>query len=293
MEDPTISPPPSADTTLPTLEQLRASEQRYLARRRGEKPAPPLTESAKAYISRMQAREHEATDTSIAALMTQVTQTAPRRSFTPYPYTIDEAYPLALRVYEARLAALGRRLIWESDSEMIFRELVRYFIGDTGGLYDVHRGIYLFGDFGCGKTLLMQSLQDFTRMIEDRLTAASVPFTPRTFRMSHARDIAMEIQRTGTTDSLRQYYTGIRLFDDMGSEQEKKIFGNDISALAEILLTRYNAYQCGGPLTHCTSNLTPHECRAAYGDRIGSRVFELFNHVYLDGTDKRRMNNEE
>ena len=272
----------------PTLEALRDSEQRYYAKKRGEKPAPPLTDSAKAYIARMQAVESAATDTSIAALMSQVSRRMPQRSFTPYPYTIDQAWPLALRVYEARLAGMGRRLVWESDTETIFRELVRYFIGDTSGMYDIHRGIYLFGDFGCGKTIMMQALQDFTRLIEERLTAASVAYTPRTFRFTPAKDIAMEIQRTATTDSLRQYYTGIRLFDDIGSEQEKKIFGNEVNAMSEILLSRYSAWQCGGPPTHVTSNLAPHECREAYGDRIGSRVYELFNHVYLDGSDKRK-----
>ena len=245
-----------------------------------------------AYMERLKARERAEYDTSITSLMAHAGRRSARQPFTPYPYTIDQAYPLALQLYEQRLASLGRKLVWESDSEMIFRELVRYFIGDAGGLYDIHRGIYLFGDFGTGKTVIMQTMQDFTRLIEERLTAASVAYTPRGFRLSHARDIAMEIQRSARTDSLRQYHAGIWLFDDMGHEEEKKIYGNDINALAEILLARYNRYQAGGPPTHCTSNLAPHECREAYGDRIGSRVFELFNHVYLDGSDKRKLNNE-
>ena len=277
------------DTTqLPTLEELRASEQRYLARRRGEHAPKPLTETARAYIQRMQAAEREASDTSISALMGHVGRRVYERPFIPYPYTCDEAYPLALTIYRSRLAAVGRQLVWESDSEIVFRELVRYFIGDTTGTYDIHRGIYLFGGFGTGKTLLMKTFQEFTSLIEERLTLASVAFTPRTFRFNFAKDIAMEIQRTATTDSLRQYFTGVRLFDDLGNEEEKRIYGNDVNAMAEILLARYNAYQYGGPVTHCTSNLAPHECQEVYGDRVGSRVFELFNHVWLDGSDKRK-----
>jgi hypothetical protein len=274
-------------TGLLTLDQLRASEQRYLARRRGDTGPKPLTEAARAYIQRMQAAEQEAGDTSIGSMMGCVSRRGPARPFIPYPYTCEEAYPLALTVYRSRLAAVGRQLHWESDTEMVFHDLVRYFIGDTEGCYDVHRGIYLFGDFGVGKTLLMKSFQEFAMLIEERLARADVPFTPRTFRFNHCRDIAMEIQRTAGTESLKQYFTGTRLFDDMGNEEEKKIYGNDVNAMAEILLTRYNAYQYGGPVTHCTSNLPPHECQELYGDRIGSRVFELFNHVYLDGSDKR------
>ena len=275
--------------THPTLEQLRASEERYRAKKRGDKPTEPLTESARAYIARMQASERAQADTSIASLMQQVGRRSTARSFTPYPYSIDQAYPLALRIYESRLAAVGRKLLWQSDTEAVFRDLVRYFIGDQQGPYDVHRGIYIFGHFGAGKTILMQAFRDFTQLIEERLTAATLPFTPRTFRFNHAKDIAMEIQRSAATESLRQYFGGLRLFDDLGNEEEKKIYGNDVNAMAEILLARYNAYQNGGPMTHCTSNLAPHECQEVYGDRVGSRVFELFNHVYLDGNDKRKL----
>lgn len=280
---------PNNEQSLPTLEQLRASHERYIARKRGDTAPKPLTETARAYIQKMHDSERAQADTSIAALMGQVQRRTAPRHFIPYPYTIDEAYPLALSIYRSRLAAVGRQLHWESDTEMIFRELVRYFIGDEQGMYDLHRGIYLFGGFGVGKTLLMKSFQEFTKLIEDRLSAASVPFTPRTFRFNHAKDIAMEVQRTATTESLRQYFSSLRLFDDLGNEEEKRIYGNDVNAMAEILLARYNAYQCGGPVTHCTSNLAPHDCQEVYGDRVGSRVFELFNHVYLDGSDKRKL----
>jgi len=281
--------PPNNEQSLLTLEQLRASEERYRAKKRGDTPPKPLTETARAYIQKMHDSERAQADTSIAALMGQVQRRTAPRHFIPYPYTIDEAYPLALSIYRSRLASVGRQLHWESDTEMIFRELVRYFIGDEHGTLDLHRGIYLFGGFGVGKTLLMKSFQEFTKLIEDRLSAASVPFTPRTFRFNHAKDIAMEVQRTATTESLRQYFSSLRLFDDLGNEEEKRIYGNDVNAMAEILLARYNAYQCGGPVTHCTSNLAPHECQEVYGDRVGSRVFELFNHVYLDGNDKRKL----
>jgi hypothetical protein len=287
-QSPAAASPQEQPTVLPTLDQLRASEQRYYARKRGEKPDEPLSDSARAYIDRMKAAEREAADTSISALMGHVGRRTHAREFMAYPYRIDEAYPLALRIYESRLRAVGRTLEWESDTEQVFYDLVRYSIGDTAGPYDVHRGIYLFGEFGAGKTIMMQAFQDFARMIEERLTAASVAFTARAFRFHACRDIALEIQRAGTTDSLRQYMTGIRLFDDLGNEDEKKIYGNEVNAMAEILMSRYHLYQSGGAVTHCTSNLAPHECAAAYGDRIGSRVFELFNHVYLDGTDKRK-----
>lgn len=221
--------------------------------------------------------------------MGQVSRRTPQRNFIPYPYTCSEAYPLALTIYRSRLAAMGRQLVWQSDTELVFRNLVQYFIGDTEGVLDVRKGIYLFGGFGVGKTVIMKALQEFATLIESRLVNAGVPFTPRAFKFSYAKDIALEVQRTATTESLKQYFTSTRLFDDLGNEEEQRIYGNDVNAMAEILLARYNAYQYGGPLTHCTSNLPPDRCCEVYGDRIGSRVFELFNHVFIDGSDKRRI----
>jgi len=115
--DNTSQPPVNSHQSpeLPTLEELRASEQRYLARKRGEHAPKPLTETARAYIQRMQAAEREAGDTSITALMSHVGRRVYKRPFIPYPYTCDEAYPLALTIYRSRLAAIGRQLVWESD----------------------------------------------------------------------------------------------------------------------------------------------------------------------------------
>jgi hypothetical protein len=277
---------PRVTSHQPTLEQLRDSEQKYYAKKRGDKPQP-MSEGTKAYIQKMQSAEQAERDTSMAALMGQLDRRQPKSSFIPYPYTLADAYPLALRIYESQLAAVGRSPEWDSDAEIIFSDLVRYFIGDEGGTYDVHRGIYLFGVFGTGKTMLMKAFQEFTRLIEERLTRADVAFTPRSFRWGYTRDIALEMQRTASMDGLRTYFHGTRLFDDLGHEDEKKIYGNQVSAMTEILLTRYNAWQASGLITHCTSNLPPHQCREVYGDRLGSRIFELFNHVYLDGRDKR------
>ena len=272
---------------LPTLQQLRDSEERYYAKKRGESAPIPLTETAKAYTSKLKEHEKREHDYSINALLGEVSKRS-LRNFIAYPYQFDEIYPVALKIYQKRLELVGVTLVWESDSEEIFKKIVRYFIGDSSGVYDLSKGIYLFGGFGLGKTLLMHTFQEFTKLVEDRLKKADVYFTKRSFKFNPCKDIAMEIQRTAKTDSLNQYMTEIRCFDDLGNEDEKKIYGNDVNSMAEILLARYNRYQSGGEITHVTSNVAPHECSEVYGDRVGSRMFEMFNHVYLDGSDKRK-----
>lgn len=274
--------------SLPSLEQLRESEARYLARKKGETKAQPPTESQLAYSARIKAREAEERDTSVAALLAGYERSAPKTRFVPYPYTADELQPLALRIHTAKLAALGRNLSWQKGEEDIFRGLLSYFAGDNDSPYPLHRGIYLFGRFGAGKTLLMQTMQQLLRLAEDKLLKAGADFTPRSFSTCPAKDIAFEMQRQGSVESLRPYMGGRRLFDDLGNEDEKKVYGNQVNAMAEILLARYHSWQACGLVSHCTSNLPPHQCAEVYGERIGSRVFELFNHVFLPGEDKRR-----
>ena len=76
--------------------------------------------------------------------------------------------------------------------------------------------------------------------------------------------------------------------DDVGLERLSiKYFGTEVNIIAEILLTRYDLYTDKGILTYATTNLTPRELEDAYGDRIRSRLKQMFNDVVLEGKDRR------
>ena len=79
-------------------------------------------------------------------------------------------------------------------------------------------------------------------------------------------------------------------FDDLGSESASKYFGNDCNVMAEILLTRYDIFKEKGIITHLTTNLTAGEIETIYGNRLRSRMREMFNLFGYDETscDKRR-----
>jgi len=59
--------------------------------------------------------------------------------------------------------------------------------------------------------------------------------------------------------------------------------------MAEILLARYDLFTTKGMLTHVTTNLSASELEAIYGNRIRSRMREMFNLVAFDkkAKDKR------
>ncbi len=61
-------------------------------------------------------------------------------------------------------------------------------------------------------------------------------------------------------------------FDDLGSENNTKYFGNDCNVMAEILLSQYDRFITHGTQTHITTNLSATEIEAFYGNRVRVRL---------------------
>jgi hypothetical protein len=101
---------------------------------------------------------------------------------------------------------------------------------------------------------------------------------------------------------------GFYCFDDIGIEPMGKHFGVDSNLISEILLIRYELFTYKPKLTsivyskkpaskigkaivtHGTTNLNADEIEERYGNRVRSRMRELFNLIAFDkeSIDKRR-----
>jgi DNA replication protein DnaC len=79
-------------------------------------------------------------------------------------------------------------------------------------------------------------------------------------------------------------------FDDLGTENNLKYFGNECNIIAEILLSRYDLFINKKIITHITTNLSATEIENQYGNRVRSRLRELCNLMAYDrhSTDKRK-----
>lgn len=138
---------------------------------------------------------------------------------------------------------------------------------------DLNKGILLSGPIGCGKTTLFRLMQNF-------------PTKRKSFGIISTRQIVSEFMQSGY-EVLEKYSRGnfsheIRTpktycFDDLGTETTSKYFGNDCNVMAEILLTRYDLFKEKGILTHITTNLSAPEIESQYGNRLRSRMREMFN----------------
>jgi len=180
--------------------------------------------------------------------------------------------------------------IQKKDQTIIYKLLI-YAIGDKEnmqkqGLHP-HKGILLSGPVGCGKTSLMNLVNNFFP-VEKRYTLQS------------ARDVTFDFVRQGY-QILHKYSSGsyqfhpsgycpkIYCFDDMGIERPIHYFGNECNVMAEILLSRYDHFINKKMLTHLTTNLSASELEGLYGNRLRSRMREMFNLISFDRTsgDKR------
>lgn len=164
--------------------------------------------------------------------------------------------------------------IVENDYELIFKLLV-YFIGDkhhaTKLNIDLSKGILLSGPIGCGKTSLMNLMRH-------------VPPPERNHIIKSTRDVSFEFIQEGyeviwrySRMSFNNQIPKIYCFDDLGAEQSLKYYGNECNVMGEILLSRYEYYMSHDMLTHITTNLSATEIENLYGNRVRSRMREMFN----------------
>ncbi|WP_418264198.1 ATPase [Flavobacterium faecale] len=148
---------------------------------------------------------------------------------------------------------------------------------------DLNKGILLSGPIGCGKTSLMHLIKPFVHPKND-------------YKIKTCREVSFEFAKQGyealniyTLKSVNQNKLPGYCFDDLGAEQQIKHFGNDCNVMAEILITRYEHFIENKAITHITTNMSATEIEKAYGNRVRSRLRQMFNLITFSSetTDKR------
>ena len=176
--------------------------------------------------------------------------------------------------------------ILEPDYPIVYK-LIAYFLKDEPTCFqygiNLNKGILLSGPVGCGKTSLMNLMKYLTA-------------TEHKFFVKPCRDISFEFIQDGyqiihkySIGKLYQSEPRTYCFDDLGTENNLKYFGNECNVMAEILLSRYDLFISKKLLTHITTNLSATEIEKHYGNRVRSRLREMVNSIAYDKStpDKR------
>jgi DNA replication protein DnaC len=173
--------------------------------------------------------------------------------------------------------------ILETDYTIIYK-LIAYFLKDEEACLqlniNLNKGILLSGPVGCGKTTLINLMKNLSP-------------AEHKFYVKPCRDISFEFIQEGyevihkySKGKLYQSDAKTICFDDLGTENNLKYYGNECNVMAEILLSRYDIFISKNILTHITSNLSASEIESAYGNRIRSRLRNMLNLIAFDKTTK-------
>jgi DNA replication protein DnaC len=215
------------------------------------------------------------------------------------PITIFDCFTIEnnQKVYDfnkclAFIASQGKEHYGQSFKINVFDiptiyKLVIYMIKDQNTALklqiDLNKGILLSGPIGCGKTSIMHLIRPFASPLSD-------------YKIKTCRELSFEFAKNGF-DTINKYTLKqnhqSRLsgycFDDLGAEQQIKHFGNDCNVMAEVLISRYEQFVENNSITHLTSNLSATEIEMLYGNRLRSRMRQMFNLITFnkETTDKR------
>lgn len=172
----------------------------------------------------------------------------------------------------------------------VFELLCLYYSGDpafelSDPNYSSLKGIMLLGNVGCGKTSMLELFKD----------NAYKPFV-----MVDCREVSKKYQIEGPSSILHysklnrvqpKYYNGHELigwsFDDFGTEDDKKNFGNSSNVMLDVFLDIYRSKSYG--YMAITTNLDGNDIEMNYGIRLRSRMREMFNVIAydVDAPDRR------
>ncbi|WP_034887638.1 ATPase [Gillisia sp. Hel_I_29] len=177
----------------------------------------------------------------------------------------------------------GNKFKIHKKDKKILLQLCSYFIRDEESCrkynLDIEKGILLSGPVGCGKTSLMKLLRYI------------VPLQ-RPYEMIPCRNVTFSFNHLGYKTIEEYGNNKFFCFDDLGVEPPGRFYGKDLNVMGEVLLSRYDLYvQSKYKIkTHATTNLNAEELEERYGNRVRSRMRELFNLIAFDreSADKRR-----
>ncbi len=196
-----------------------------------------------------------------------------------FPFSYEQYLQLLSESANSILETRREKISFTIDkqNEPVINQLYLYLRLDNRFEGNLEKGIMLVGKYGCGKTVIMQSVVSMynTLIRELHIQRPLLKFIKST-----------ELLDTLKEKSIKSFSFFPLVIDEFGREPKQIMdFGNLRSPLIELLCERYDT----GAWTHGTSNFTLDTlCQDnQYGKMTGDRLKSMFNFIELKGDSRR------
>lgn len=182
----------------------------------------------------------------------------------------------------------AKTFVIDETNKNVFGSLCLYFTGDARSKLDLTKGIFLYGPVGCGKTEIMKWFRHNPTNSYSMFDAIEVAAQFTKYGHDSIFRYKNLIESSDTFKTFGQTHVGV-CFDDLGTEVDKKHYGNESNVFADIFLTRYRNKDLHCK-THFTTNLNTNDIEERYGLRVRSRMREMVNLLEFpdDAPDRRK-----
>jgi DNA replication protein DnaC len=210
------------------------------------------------------------------------------------PIKVRESFVKILNNYCLKNSHGKMGLILDKETENAIELICQYYnrepkFEENG--YSFHKGLWIAGNFGTGKTQMMLAYRDLKKVKNENVGFQSC--VDMNMRFVKKDEFNNQIARfDGIKAFANKLDTTERIFDDLGEEETTVLdYGNKVCIMAHIVSERYKGLKTGC-ITHITTNLTTKQISDIYGGRIESRINEMFNIIKLgskiDSVDYRK-----
>lgn len=211
---------------------------------------------------------------------------------------LPEVRTLLLKNMDSWVKANEKVFEIDSENESLINALLFYFSGhkDFEDLKwgkgevlrsepNLNKGIYLAGNVGSGKSLIMDLFRRSIRRDKFRIVSCDkITDMVRKNGVSAMDPFKRAWNKSGNP---KKEFRGIRnhyLFDELAGEDKPKIYGDHIDPMYEIISRRDRLYTESGIITHFTTNKSIDEISDIYDQRIKSRICGMCNIMILGGS---------
>lgn len=167
------------------------------------------------------------------------------------------------------------------DLKILCELVAAYFSGNAAEGLDLHKGFFIYGPCGGGKSELILAAQ---------MMARALNIEGRKFGIAEAERIVQETNRVDDAH-LGRYYRENWAFDDMGNSNmtfKQEYTGNVINPMQTIFTKRSRVMQVRYIATHITSNVAPEDYTGVFDARVLSRWSQMFNFFLLQNPEDYR-----